>query len=147
MDRASYQQGTQTVEEIIQLLEQTPVGVPVDPRAIAAMLRAARPSAAPSPPQLMLSTPDPAEAIVRTSWRERLWTCDAATRLSLAEAAEALNRSTSWVYKLTAAREIPFRRDGEAGNIEFVAGELREWKVEREITVVSHDAQQSPRAA
>lgn len=65
-----------------------------------------------------------------TTWRERLWTVPPETRLSLAEAAEALARSKSWIYKRTSARtalaRIPHSRLA-GGKLEFSAGELRNW--------------------
>jgi predicted DNA-binding transcriptional regulator AlpA len=65
---------------------------------------------------------------VATSWRTRLWTVPAETRLSLPEAVEALGRSRSWLYKRTgpkASERLPCRR--LEGELVFLAGELRQW--------------------
>jgi predicted DNA-binding transcriptional regulator AlpA len=91
---------------------------------------------------LVLRLPDPvsipvaAEVGVAESptWRERLWTCHAETRLGIEELCEALGRSKAFVYRHTRAKTIPHRRlDGE---LIFVAGEVREWLGHREETVV-----------
>jgi hypothetical protein len=71
--------------------------------------------------------------ITELSWRERLWCAPPETRLTVEEAAQALGRPTSWVYRRTSpaalARTerspVPHRKlDGE---LVFVAGELRDW--------------------
>ena len=71
-----------------------------------------------------------------SSWRERLWTVPAETRLGIAEAAEALGRSRSWIYKATSGGTtgLPFRKLG--AELLFVAGELRTWVREHEDGVV-----------
>lgn len=68
------------------------------------------------------------------SWREKLWTVPAETRLGVVEVAEACGHPRSWVYRRTGERcgagRIPHRRlDGE---LVFVAGELRAWLGEHE---------------
>ena len=73
------------------------------------------------------------------SWRERLWTCAPTTRLDVREAAEALNRPTSYVYRHTSTKSglapIPHRKlDGE---LVFLAGELRAWMERHEETVIA----------
>ncbi len=111
-------------------------------------------------------SPDCGPALVRppeaaaASWRERVWSCPAETRLTAAEAAEALGRPVSWIYRrsMTATpREIerahrrggrlpdriPCRRAG--GQLVILAGELREWIREHEEIVVPGRA--GPRAA
>ena len=92
---------------------------------------------------LVLRLPDPVTLPVAAqvgavaeppSWRERLWTCHAETRLGIEELCEALGRSKAFVYRHTRAKTIPHRRlDGE---LLFVAGEIREWLGHREETVV-----------
>jgi hypothetical protein len=77
-----------------------------------------------------------------TSWRERLWSCPAETRLSVAELAEATGRPTSWIYRRTQdvtdaerrradvrgstiPQRIPHRREG--GRLVFVVAEIRQY--------------------
>ena len=81
-----------------------------------------------------LSVPSPSTPAVET-WRERLWTVPADTRLGVREVAEAIGRPKSWVYRRTSEKSpkapLPFRRlDGE---LVFVAGELRAWLKRHEI--------------
>ncbi|MFG0304816.1 MAG: helix-turn-helix domain-containing protein [Phycisphaerales bacterium JB040] len=65
------------------------------------------------------------------SWRERLWTCPPQTRLTSAEAAEALGRPVSFIYKRTSGEDaIPHRKLD--GSLQFVAAELRRWIEDRE---------------
>jgi len=73
-----------------------------------------------------------------SSWRERLWVVPPNTRLGVAELLEALGRTRSWIYRHTGPKSvrarIPHRKlDGE---LVFLAGELREWILEHEVTVV-----------
>jgi predicted DNA-binding transcriptional regulator AlpA len=73
-----------------------------------------------------------------SSWRERLWQVLPDTRLGVAELLEALGRNRSWLYRHTGPKSvharIPHRKlDGE---LVFVAGELREWILEHEVTIV-----------
>jgi predicted DNA-binding transcriptional regulator AlpA len=71
------------------------------------------------------------------SWRERLWSCPADTRLGVLEIAEALGRSKAFVYRLTRTKDIPHRKlDGE---LVFRAADIREWVQRRE------DVQVTPR--
>ena len=63
-----------------------------------------------------------------SSWRERLWTCPAETRLGLDELCEAMSRSSSWIYHRTSAKavnRIPHRKLD--GVLCFTAGEVRAW--------------------
>ncbi|MDH5761268.1 MAG: helix-turn-helix domain-containing protein [Gemmatimonadota bacterium] len=65
---------------------------------------------------------------VESTWREKLWTAPAETRIGVRELAEALGRSTSWVYKRFSAKAdhpIPHRRIG--GEVVVTVKELREW--------------------
>lgn len=62
------------------------------------------------------------------SWRSRLWTEPPERRIGVEEVAEALGRSTSWVYKnVTPGAEgaLPVRRFG--GELVFLVGEVRAW--------------------
>lgn len=61
------------------------------------------------------------------TWRERLWTVPAETRLGVVEAAEALGRPRSFIYARTGKAEgsLPHRKLD--GSLRFTAGELRAW--------------------
>jgi predicted DNA-binding transcriptional regulator AlpA len=72
------------------------------------------------------------------SWRERLWIVPPETRLGVTELLEALGRTRSWLYRHTGPNSrrarMPHRKlDGE---LLFLAGEVREWIIEQEVTVV-----------
>lgn len=82
----------------------------------------------PDPPAPALADPKPA------SWREKLWTAPAETRIGVRELQEATGRSRDWVYRATSAKagddRIPHRKlDGE---LVFQIGELRDWIRSRE---------------
>lgn len=92
--------------------------------ALADLIReavAAVPRPAPSPP-----TP--------ATWRERLWTAPAETRLGIHELHQALGRGKSYVYRLTRVKEIPHRKLD--GMLVFQVGEVRDWLRAREQVVV-----------
>lgn len=64
------------------------------------------------------------------SWRERIWSAPEKMRLFVDEAAEALGKSRSYVYKyaredVDEARRIPHHHFGT--DLVFVVGELRSW--------------------
>jgi len=67
------------------------------------------------------------------TWRERLWTCPADTRLGVRELVEALDRSSDWVYRATSAKlaaahgrdPVPCSRLD--GALVFTAGAVRRW--------------------
>jgi hypothetical protein len=62
------------------------------------------------------------------TWRERLWTVPAETRLGVAEVAEALSRPKSYVYARTGPKaEDPLPHRKLDGALFFTAGELRTW--------------------
>lgn len=74
----------------------------------------------------------------RWTWRERLWSAPAETRVGVAELVEALDVSESWVYSRTkkdADDPIPHRKF--ASSLRFVVGEVRAWCREREKAPVS----------
>jgi predicted DNA-binding transcriptional regulator AlpA len=111
-----------TPESLPQLLEwlaHAPAGTTLDAGAVHEMLSEL---AAPLPEAIAAPAADV------PTWRSRLWTVPADTRLLLPEAAEALGRSRSWLYKRTGPKSrerVPCRRlDGE---LVFLAGELRRW--------------------
>lgn len=73
------------------------------------------------------------------TWRERLWTVPAETRLGVRDVAEAIGRPRSWIYRRTGEKcpnaRLPHRRlDGE---LVFLAGELRTWLDSHEIIMAA----------
>ncbi|CAN5872266.1 hypothetical protein BH11GEM2_BH11GEM2_06700 [soil metagenome] len=94
---------------------------------------------APLAAQQPATTPLSVSEALGTTWRERLWSVPPETRLGVREAAEALGRPKSWVYRHTAEKgmgedRLPHRKlDGE---LLFVAGELRAWLTTHEEVVV-----------
>lgn len=81
---------------------------------------------------------------LRMSWRERLWMVPPETRLGLREACEALDRSEKWLrirLRTGGDGRIPHRKlDGE---LQFLAGELRDWLNTHE-HIISHAADVRP---
>lgn len=74
--------------------------------------------------------------LAEQTWRERLWTVPADTRLGVVEVAEALGRPKSYVYARTGeSAEDPLPCRKLDGTLVFLAGELREWIQEREEVV------------
>lgn len=87
--------------------------------------------------------------VVSDTWRERLWTCPAETRLGVPEVAEALGRPKSWVYRavsgvryagkrfrkgkrpkgvhLDKVPRSPLPAEKVDGELVFEAGAVREW--------------------
>ncbi len=116
-----------TREHLVALVEAVPAGsvvtVPVD--WLAEVLAPGLKPVGEAPPQ------------APSSWRDRLWVVPPETRLGVREAAEALGRPASWLYRRTGPRSkaapLPHRRLG--GSIVFLAGELRQWVTEHEARV------------
>ena len=85
---------------------------------------------------------------VDAGWREKIWTAPAETRLGIAEAAEALGRPRSFIYRRTSAKSslsrIPHRKLD--GGLVFLAGELRSWLASQEELVVESDVAPCSRA-
>jgi len=82
------------------------------------------------------------------SWRERLWTAPAETRIGKAELLEAVGKTESWLYRHTAEKRkpgtprIPHRKlDGE---LVFVVGEIRAWLRQHEEIVEAGPMESSP---
>ena len=77
--------------------------------------------------------------LVTPEWREKIWTVPAETRLGVSEAAEALGRGRSFIYRRTSAKsclaKIPHRKLD--GGLVFLAGELRSWLASEEELVVA----------
>jgi predicted DNA-binding transcriptional regulator AlpA len=123
-----------TVAEVLKTLRALPPRTSMDAEALAGWLDQVL-DADDATPAAIVSAPEP-------TWRERLWTAPAETRIGVGELQEALGRSRSWIYKQTASERIPFRRlDGE---LEFLVGEIRAWLREREIIVVSGPMESTP---
>ena len=80
------------------------------------------------------------------TWRERLWTVPAETRLGVAEVAEALGRGRAFVYARTGAKaEDPIPHRKLDGTLLFTAGELRAWIRDREDVVVAGRSESTER--
>lgn len=83
------------------------------------------------------------------TWRERIWTVPAETRLGVLEMAEAIGRPRSWVYRHTSEKasgsgRLPCRKlDGE---LVFVVGEIRNWLRDHE-EVITAGRPESPTLA
>ena len=72
------------------------------------------------------------------TWREKLWTAPAESRIGRDELLEAVGRPASWLYRHTSQKgdcaRIPHRKmDSE---LVFVVGEIRQWLCEHEEIVV-----------
>lgn len=80
-------------------------------------------------------------------WREKIWTAPEETRLGIEEAAEALGRPRSFIYRRTSAKsslsKIPHRKLD--GGLVFLAGELRSWLASQEEMVVESKVAPRPR--
>lgn len=117
----------QTLRELLSWLAAAPPGTALDAAALCSLLAE------------MADTPEREPEPVgeagswRPTWRERLWTAPAETRIGRAELLEAVGRPPSWLYRHTgakAAHRIPHRKiDRE---LTFLVGEVRAWLRERE---------------
>ncbi len=120
-----------TLADMVRWCSEAPLGTLLDAGALAEMLSGLE---AETVRRRTLSE-EPSEPVART-WRERLWTCPAETRLGVHELAEALNRPRSWIYRRTSAKaecRLPHRKLG--GELLFTAGEIRAWLREHEEVV------------
>jgi len=72
-----------------------------------------------------------AQMPVQATWRERLWSAPADARIGVTEAAEALGKSASWIYREMSRKTIPHYKT-ESRELVFVVGELRTWLRGRE---------------
>lgn len=116
-----------TLRQVVAWLAAAPAGTSVS----AAELHRLLTDAAPEPIRPEAAVPVPVD-----SWRARLWSVPADTRLTLPEAAEALGKSRSWLYKRTGPKSterLPCRR--LEGELVFLAGELRRWIEDHEQVV------------
>lgn len=121
-----------TFDALVAWLASAPAGTMIDAAALRAVLATIADARTPN------VEPSPVVAPGAT-WSERLWVVAPETRLGVREAAEALGRPLSFVYRHTSAKaagadRLPHKKfDGE---LLFVAGELREWIRAHEETVV-----------
>jgi hypothetical protein len=117
--------GPGSLAAVVAWLHEAPAGITLDRSTALAMLEPLLTThGAAAPP-----TPD----IAPSTWKERIWGAPAETRIGVAEVAEAMGRSKSWVYHRVG--QIPHRKlDGE---LVFVVGELRLWIRDNEETIVA----------
>lgn len=84
------------------------------------------------------TTPDATHAEIvaqraAETWRERLWTCPADTRMGVREVAEALDRSADAVYRMASVKlaaergRSPLPCSRLDGVLVFRAGDVRRW--------------------
>ena len=109
-----------TLQELRRWVASAPPGTSIPVASLAELLTALEAESGP-----LLE--EPSEPGSRT-WRERLWTVPAETRLGVHELSEALNRPRSWIYRRTGEKaedRIPHRKQG--GELVFAAGEVRAW--------------------
>lgn len=81
------------------------------------------------PEPVQVADPEP------QSWRARLWEVPTETRLGVEEVAEAVGRSSHWVYRATSRDEDPLPSRKLAGRLVVTAGELRAWLRDEEDVV------------
>ena len=113
-----------TLAELHRWAAEAPEGTTITVSTLARLLEALEPEEDQSdarPVELLEAEPE--------SWRSRVWSVPAETRLSVDEVAEAVGRSKHWVYRATSegkGRErLPARKLD--GRLEITAGELRAW--------------------
>ena len=115
-----------TLQELKEWLTRAPAGTQIEAGALLAVLGALAEAQ-----ELAVGNGDePGD----WTWRERLWTVPADTRIATAELCEALGRPRSWVYRHTSPRSgctlLPHRKlDGQ---LIFVVAEIRAWLGENE---------------
>ncbi len=108
-----------TLQELLAWLTAAPPGTSLEAAAMHDLLE----------PFVEAPSPPPTTQPVEPTWRERLWTVPAQTRIGVKELAEAVARPVSWVYHHTSRNGhgagLPYRRLG--GELVFVVGEIRAW--------------------
>ena len=110
-----------TVAELLAWCLRAPAGTRLDAQAVAEILAI----------ETSLLVQGPEQITDPTTWRERLWSVSAETRLGVVEVAEALGRPASYVYTHSKTPEpIPHRKLD--GVLVFTAGEVRAWLEARE---------------
>ncbi len=122
-----------TVAELKTWCERAPLGTLLEAHVVGEILAAAVDRV--DPPQDAQG--DRGAPPSGETWREKLWTAPAETRLGVKEVAQALGRPKSWVYAKTATKaEAPIPHRKLDGSLLFTAGELRAWMRSREEEVV-----------
>lgn len=117
-----------TLDELRAWLDAAPEGTSLDAKALGTLLADLNPEA-----RRDRAEPDPSFTPESETWRTKLWTCPAETRLGVAEAAEALGHPKSYVYAHTGPKaENPLPHRKLDGALTFTAGELRHWLRSRE---------------
>ena len=118
-----------SINDLRRWVATAPAGTTVSTEALAEMLDALDMEPA---PEVVRDTSPP------LPWTVLLWQADPETRIGRAELLEALNKSTSWLYRCTgpkAKHRIPHRKlDGE---LVFLVGEVRRWLRDREEIVAA----------
>jgi hypothetical protein len=129
--------GFASLAEFTAWMRRAPCGTALDAAQVAELLDelvdvAEQPAAGPQDVEPM-------------SWRERLWTVPAETRLGVAEVAEAMGRPKSWVYARTGPKtEDPLPHRKLDGTLTFTAGELRAWIRAHETVVAGGPMESTP---
>jgi hypothetical protein len=118
-----------SIGDLLKWLGQAPAGTMLDAGVLREVLERATPRGARAPE----APPSP----IKPTWRERLWTAPAETRIGVKELAEAMGRPRSWVYRRTGSNGaralLPHRKlDGE---LVFVIEDIRRWVREHEADV------------
>lgn len=118
------QAGESCATDVLAWLDQAPAGTLIPADKVAALIREQRNAQETLPAPVQSSV----GGIIPT-WRERLWTVPAETRLGVKELTEAVGRSRHWIYHHTRTtcrgERLPHRKlDGE---LIFLAGEIRDW--------------------
>ena len=120
--------GAPELNSLIAWLRDAPPGTTVDAAVIAARL------------ERWNELPDTTSVgMAELTWREKLWTAPAESRIGRDELLEAVGRPTSWLYRHTSSKgdcaPIPHRKmDGE---LVFLVGEVRKWLVDHEEVIVT----------
>jgi hypothetical protein len=122
----------ETPADMAAWCERAPAGTHLDVQVVADVLNSAVDPEAGEPSHEVTTPSD------SWTWRERLWTVPAETRLGVAEVAEALGRGRPFVYARTGAKaEKPIPHRKLDGTLLFTAGELRAWIRDREAVLVA----------
>jgi hypothetical protein len=108
-----------TVAELRRWVAEAPAGTTIPAAALLELLEGLE-VAPPASAETLPTSPD--------TWRERLWSVPAETRLGVAEVAEALARPRSYVYARTGPKaDDPLPHRKLDGAVVVTAGELRAW--------------------
>lgn len=123
-----------TLAQFIEWCSRAPAGTHLLASAVAELLSNCRPEI---PHEKEQAARPPRIQSEPWTWRERLWTVPAETRLGVVEAAEALGRPKSYIYARTMSKAkdpLPHRKLD--GSLVFTVGELRTWIRNQEQAIV-----------